>query len=155
MTVREAAYKDIPALLAIWEEFFKASNFDKVMGISFDDMSSLYTIKRYIDDPTLCLFVAMADSELSGFIVGGVRPWILNLKENVAFELGFYVRPKHRKSRASIMLIRALEGWARKTGAKSLEAGSAKTLDGKRVSKFFERCGFKHILNGHIKRLEG
>lgn len=151
--IREAKYTDIFDLFKLVQEFFIVSRHALEWGVSLKEKDALMTIKSFMDNPDLCLFIGLNDGNLEGIIIGGIRPWILNFDEKIAFELGYYVRPKSRKGRLAKLLISKFEEWAKENGALAIEVGSIVSVEGKRVSKLFERLGYPQIINGHVKRL--
>jgi len=82
--------------------------------IPFDQRS----IEQFLDGRAM--WVAVLDGEVVGFLVGDMQPYMFNMRELLAVEQLWYVRPKNRGSRAAILLLKAFERWALDLGSREI-----------------------------------
>lgn len=149
--VRLAKEEDIERLLELSKEFHKASpyrhlGFDTNKGKSF-----LIEAIRGMGYNTIVL-VATKDTEVIGFIVGAATEPVFS-SSKVSMELGWWVTPKHRNTRASFLLFKAYEDWALRAGCSYVQAaflpGVSNDLD-----EFYKKQGYIQVESSYMKRIK-
>lgn len=109
-------------------------------------------IKRMFAMPTNVAFGAFDEDKLIGFITGMYHEYFFSSKKKVS-DLGFYILPEYRGSRASIKLIKELENWARSFGVDDLYLGQTTAVNIEKTQKFYERLGYKTVGFNTVKHL--
>lgn len=109
-------------------------------------------IKKMFQMPNVAVFGAIEDGKLIGFISGMYNEYFFSSKKKVS-DLGFYVLPEFRGTRASIRLIKELENWAVKLGSEDLALGQTTAVNMEKTQKFYEKLGYKTVGFNTIKHL--
>ena len=151
--IRPGRYTDILPLLKLTSKLFYESGYSDSLGVSYSEDSCMYFLKWQMDGDDRTILVYEKDGEIVGFLIGQKGRWMLNKDEFIGVSLYWYVDPKHRKGLASTSLIKAFEEWCRKVGCVGIDTGTTTALQGRRVSKLFERLGFPEYGITHSKSL--
>jgi GNAT superfamily N-acetyltransferase len=69
-------------------------------------------------------------------------------------DIGFYVNPNHRGSRAAIKLLAKLEDWARDNNINDVCIGQTTAVNMEKTQQFYNRLGYKTVGFNTIKHLE-
>lgn len=152
--IREARYSDIPKLIPLMKECFKESDFAETFGFTSKEDDTMQWFAGIVNKPEYGFFVALDDEKPVGFLVVGVRPWVMNFNDTYAFEMFYYVEKGHRNGRISRKLVKFYEEWAKSIGCKAVEFGVTEKMKGEKMAKFLIRLGFVPALRSHVKRLE-
>ena len=96
--------------------------------------------------------LAIQDSKIIGFIGGVLAPYFFSKKMRVS-DVGFYVAPNHRGSRAAIKLIQALENWAKQNNISDVCLGQTTAINMEKTQKFYNRLGYKTVGFNTVKHL--
>jgi GNAT superfamily N-acetyltransferase len=99
------------------------------------------------------VILAIDDDKIVGFIAAMVHEYFFSNRKRVS-DLGFYVLPEHRGSRAAIKLVKSLETWAKQTGADDLHLGQTTAVEIDKTRQFYERLGYKTVGFNTIKHLK-
>ena len=109
-------------------------------------------IKTMFNMPNIAVFGAIENDKLIGFISGIYNEYFFSTKKRVS-DLGFYVLPEYRGTRASIRLLKDLEQWALDLGSKDLCLGQTTAVNIEKTQKFYERLGYKTVGFNTVKHL--
>lgn len=149
--LRLGRLEDVPLLLKFARSFhlasqYKTMKFDGVKGEKFlrDIISGKQT-----DGIVL---VALHDDEPIGFLVGiANEPVFSSVK--IATELGWWVEPHKRGTRASALIYSAYEDWAKRIGCHYVHGaylpGVSPNLD-----EFYKKRGYFQVESSYIKTLK-
>jgi GNAT superfamily N-acetyltransferase len=111
------------------------------------------SLQKLIQSPNVVYFLAIEDNKIIGSIGGAVIPYFFSTRKK-AGDLGFYVEPEYRGSRAAIKLVNALESWAKEKGIEDLYLGQTTGVDVDKTQDFYERLGYKVVGVNTIKHLK-
>lgn len=111
------------------------------------------SLQKLIQSPNVVYFLAIEDNKIIGSIGGAVIPYFFSTRKK-AGDLGFYVEPEYRGSRAAIKLVNALESWAKEKGVEDLYLGQTTGVDVDKTRDFYERLGYKVVGVNTIKHLK-
>jgi GNAT superfamily N-acetyltransferase len=114
------------------------------------DVPSLYTL---VQSPNVVYFLAIDDDKIIGSIGGAVFPYFFSTRKK-AGDLGFYVEPEYRGSRAAIKLVKAFEAWAKEMGVEDVYLGQTTGIEVDKTRDFYERLGYKVVGVNTIKHLK-
>ena len=99
------------------------------------------------------IFVAIKENKIIGFLAGVKGPYFFSTKMRVS-DIGFYVNPNHRGSRAAIKLLAKLEDWARDNNINDVCIGQTTAVNMEKTQQFYNRLGYKTVGFNTIKHLE-
>ena len=151
--IREANPRDLVEIVMIAKEFAKEVELEKKFGLSWNEDDALKFLYGAMLYPHMGLFVDDHNGSFRGILVCDVFRWIFNNSLQVASELILFVRKKYRGTKTAKMLAETLEEWAKEKKANLIQAGSVITFKMKETSRFFEKMGYPHTINTHVKRL--
>jgi GNAT superfamily N-acetyltransferase len=114
------------------------------------DVAAMYEMLQY---PDVVYFLAIDDNKIVGFIGGVSHKYFFSSRQRVS-DLGFYVEPEYRGSRAAIKLAKALEAWAKEKGVEDIYLGQTTGIEVDKTRNFYERLGYKVVGVNTIKRLK-
>jgi len=114
------------------------------------DIPSLYNLAQ---SPNVVYFLAIDDDKIIGSIGGAMFPYFFSTRQKVG-DLGFYVEPEYRGSRAAIKLVKALEAWAKERGVEDIYLGQTTGIEVDKTRDFYERLGYKVVGVNTIKHLK-
>lgn len=103
--------------------------------------------------PKGIVFLAEKDGKLIGFFAGMIQRYFFSSRER-AVDMGFYVLPEHRGSKAAIRLIRTFEYWAKEMGVKEIAVGQTTAVDIEKTLKFYAHLGYKVVGFNTVKHLD-
>ena len=103
--------------------------------------------------PNIAVFGAFDDNKLIGFISGMHQEYFFSSNKKVS-DLGFYILPEYRGSRAAIKLLKELENWAKSFGVEDLYLGQTTAINIEKTQKFYERLGYKTVGFNTVKHLK-
>lgn len=138
MRVRVAKLPDVPAMVALGQEFIKeAPN---------------YQDRPYVADKAaehfahlICgggvIFLVEQDEQIVGGFVGRIGgDWFNNTK--IAFDDVMYVKPEYRRTRAAYVLIQSFIGWAAAMGVDRIQCGTTTGVEARACIRLYEHFGF-------------
>lgn len=149
--LRLGRIEDIPLLLKFARSFhmaspYKTMKFDAIKGEKFlrDILSGKQTDGIII--------VALHDDEPIGFIVGIANEPVFS-SCRIATELGWWIEPHKRGTRASALIYSAYEDWAKRIGCHYVHGaylpGVSPELD-----EFYKKRGYIQVESSYIKTLK-
>jgi len=65
--------------------------------------------------------------------------------DRIAYDFGLYIKSEKRGGMAAIRMIRYYKKWAEERGAKMISLGTSTGVNTERVSRLYERLGFKKV----------
>ena len=138
MQVRSAKLPDVPALVALGQEFIsEAPNYS---GRKFDANALRQNLESVVNGQG-AIFVVEAGTEIVGGIVClTAKDWFND--DVIAFEQVFYVSPKYRNTQASFLLIEAFIAWAKHMKASRIQCGTTTGINTRGCIRLYERLGF-------------
>jgi GNAT superfamily N-acetyltransferase len=98
-------------------------------------------------------FIVIKNNKIVGFILAVAHEYFFSNRKRVS-DLGLYVLPEYRGSRAALMLIKALETWAKDMGANDLHLGQTSAVNMDKTRQFYERLGYKTVGFNTVKHLK-
>jgi GNAT superfamily N-acetyltransferase len=150
MDMRLASLKDADAVMALALRFFAASPYhDKTV-----DISKVETVISTLlsNDDAIVLLLVNKDGKPVGMLAGFLSEMIFS-RDKVASEAIWWVDPEYRQSKMSFKMMEAFEWWANKRGCKHTHMSLLADETGDRLSKFYERRGYKARERAFIKEL--
>lgn len=99
------------------------------------------------------VFLAEKDGKFIGFIAGVVQRYFFSKRQR-ACDMGFYVLPEHRGSRAAIRLIKTFEYWAQEMGVEEIAIGQTTAVDIEKTLRFYAHLGYKVVGFNTVKHLK-
>jgi GNAT superfamily N-acetyltransferase len=112
-----------------------------------------HKILQLYKNKDVIVILAIDNDKIVGFIAAMVHEYFFSSRKRVS-DLGFYVLPEHRGSRAAIKLVKSLETWAKQTGADDLHLGQTTAVEIDKTRQFYERLGYKTVGFNTIKHLK-
>jgi GNAT superfamily N-acetyltransferase len=147
--IREATVSDIPTIARLGEKFHAQAGWDEIEYRLEDCAASLAAFMEA--DCFICL-VAETDGDILGMAAGVVSPVYFNTGHLSGEELFWWV-DDDAPQLTGIRLLDALEKAARDRGCLSWQMKSLARLNGDRMSRLYERRGYRASEQSFIKRL--
>ena len=138
--VREMELADIPKTIDVCEMHFNESQFNHH---NFNRTKTMYGLEiTYEEEDRFCLVVEEGE-DIIGYIAGGYQESAV-ADYTTTYDHGFYIVPKKRNGRASVLLIKAFIKWAKSKKINYILLSNRTYNDGKAsgVDKFIKRMGF-------------
>ena len=138
MRVRTAKLPDVPALVALGQEFIsEAPNYS---NRKFDANALRQNLESVVNGQG-AIFVVEAGTEIVGGIVClTAKDWFND--DVIAFEQVFYISPTYRTTQASFLLIDAFIAWSKNMGASRIQCGTTTGINTRGCIRLYERLGF-------------
>ena len=103
-----------------------------------------HKILHLYKNPNAIAFLAIDNDKIVGFIAALSHEYFFSSRKT-ASDLGFYVLPEYRGSRAALKLVKSLEEWAKQMGASDLHLGQTTAVEIDKTRQFYERLGYKTV----------
>jgi GNAT superfamily N-acetyltransferase len=103
-----------------------------------------HKILQLYKNPNAIAFLAIDNDKIVGFIAALSHEYFFSSRKT-ASDLGFYVLPEYRGSRAALKLVKSLEEWAKQMGASDLHLGQTTAVEIDKTRQFYERLGYKTV----------
>lgn len=148
--LRLAVLEDIPVLLDFARNFHRASCYN---GMKFDRVKGEKFLRGIIMGSTMdgVILVALQDDKPIGFLVGMANEPVFS-SVKIATELGWWIEPESRHTRASFLIYRAYEDWAFRIGCTHVQGaylpGVSPDLD-----EFYKKRGYLQVESSYLKTL--
>lgn len=110
-------------------------------------------ILQLFNNPNAVGFVAIENDKIIGFISAIAHEYFFSNRKT-ASDLGFFVLPEFRGSRAALKLVKSLENWAKEIGADDLHLGQTTAVEMDKTRQFYERLGYKTVGFNTVKQLK-
>lgn len=136
--VRPAEFEDMSAVLVLARKFFEVSGY---AALGEFDVESCADVLLTSMNQNLC-FVAEAEGEVVGFVLGASMPSLFNRNIKVGVELGWWVEPAYRNGVSGIRLLKAIESSAQEQGLKSWSMVCLESQDPEKVESMYLRMGY-------------
>ena len=138
MQVRSAKLPDVPALVALGQEFIsEAPNYS---GRKFDANALRQNLESVVNGQG-AIFVVEAGTEIVGGIVClTAKDWFND--DVIAFEQVFYISPTYRTTQAPFLLIDAFIAWSKNIRASRIQCGTTTGINTRGCIRLYERFGF-------------
>ena len=138
MRVRTAKLPDVPALVALGQEFIsEAPNYS---SRKFDANALRQNLESVVNGQG-AIFVVEAGTEIVGGIVClTAKDWFND--DVIAFEQVFYISPTYRTTQAPFLLIDAFIAWSKNMGASRIQCGTTTGINTRGCIRLYERLGF-------------
>jgi GNAT superfamily N-acetyltransferase len=114
------------------------------------DIPTLYNLIKL---PNVVYFLAIENNKIIGFIGACAHTYFFSARKRIS-DLGFYVDPKYRGSRAALKLIKELEAWAKSLEIEDIHLGQTTATEIEKTRNFYERIGYKTVGFNTIKHLK-
>jgi GNAT superfamily N-acetyltransferase len=112
-----------------------------------------HKILQLYKNPNAIAFLATDNDKIVGFIAALSHEYFFSNRKRVS-DLGFYVLPEYRGSRAALKLVKSLETWAKEIGADDLHLGQTTAVEIDKTRQFYERLGYKTVGFNTVKHLK-
>lgn len=139
--VRPAKEEDLPVLVEMCARLHAESAYKVV---AFHSKKLEHVFKSALRNPQQCVFVYERGNDLIGFFFGRVDSYFFS-DELAAYDVVFYVEPRHRGSLAAYRLWNAFKGWAKANGARLLWPGISTGVELERTEKFYRGLGLMKV----------
>ena len=138
MQVRSAKLPDVPALVALGQEFIsEAPNYS---SRKFDANALRQNLESVVNGQG-AIFVVEAGAEIVGGIVClTAKDWFND--DVIAFEQVFYISPTYRTTQAPFLLIDTFIAWSKNMGASRIQCGTTTGINTRGCIRLYERLGF-------------
>jgi GNAT superfamily N-acetyltransferase len=144
--VYRAQFNDIPVILPMLREFAQFALPSAAISLyPSTDEEAAVILGNFIGHHAF--LVAKDGAEIVGFIAGAVSPHIFNPRIRVLTELFWWVDPKHRGTRAGLLLLESLKDWSKHFAdvfIMTLESHSPVN------PRTLEKRGFRHFETNYI-----
>jgi L-amino acid N-acyltransferase YncA len=139
--IREARPDDIDAILRIGVE----CHAEAATKFAVDRVQARRIIAQFVQSPRYFAWVAEADDEVLGCLLGGIaQVWYSQQKE--ASDLLFYVRPDPRVIGAGKLMLKRFMRWGYERGADgfsmAVSFGGPKAVN---TGKIYRKLGFSEV----------
>lgn len=132
--------EDVAAIARLAAQMHASSTF---ADMHFDPLILGGTALRLMDsDDGLALVAETDDGQIIGGILALISPSFFGT-DRVASELGVFVAPEHRGSRAAGQLVGEYVAWAKARDAKRINSGNSAGMDDEKYVRFMTRLGFQ------------
>lgn len=115
---------------------------ESVRGIEPERACIEATFQAYLDSADPTFFVVEQKREIVGFLMATIGGYTYASGIYTTQQV-MYVRPDKRGTRAATLLIRHLEDWSRRIGAREITGGNNNGLYTERTARFLEKQGFE------------
>lgn len=112
-----------------------------------------HKILQLYKNPNAVGFVAIENDKIIGFISAIAHEYFFSNRKT-ASDLGFFVLPEFRGSRAALKLVKSLENWAKEIGVDDLHLGQTTAVEMDKTKQFYERLGYKTVGFNTVKQLK-
>jgi len=136
-----------------FDEFFKVVEAMVSEAEFHDAKPERQIIWNIHKNPDVAIFVATKENKIIGFIAGVIGPYFFSTKKRVS-DIGFYVIPECRGSRAALRLLSTLEGWAKDNNVADVCIGQTTAVNMEKTQQFYNRLGYNTVGFNTIKHLE-
>lgn len=136
-----------------FDEFFQLVESMVSESEFYDAVPNKQTIWNLHKNSNVVFFIAIKENKIVGFLGGIKGPYFFSTKMRVS-DIGFYVIPECRGSRAAIKLLAQLEDWAKENNVVDIYLGQTSAIDMERTKKFYNRLGYATVGFNTIKHLE-
>lgn len=148
--IRPARIDDVQAILDLCPEYAKASGFEALAG--YDTEAFRRTLEALIRGLGV-LLVAESGGRVVGMAGAFVTRWYFSPRI-MAQQAILWVKPEHRKGAFGARLVRELEAACIKAGAQAIVMTSLDGLNGGKLGKLYERCGYAPLEQHYVKQVE-
>lgn len=149
--LRLAVLDDIPTLLRFAKHFHSAS---KYKTMKFDPFKGEKFLRDIISGKLMdgVVLVALDKDKPIGFLVGMANEPVFS-SVKIATELGWWIEPDKRMTKASVLIYKAYEDWALRIGCDYVHGaylpGVSPELD-----EFYKKRGYFQAESSYIKVLK-
>jgi RimJ/RimL family protein N-acetyltransferase len=152
IAVRMATDADAEQVARLGRQFYEAGGLNKYLfEYSEDDVSAL--IAKTIAEPSACTIVAEDGDRIIGMAAAVSYNHFLSPSTTMAQELFWWIEPEHRGSGAGLMIMRALEDWAKSAGASVMVMVTLHGLGHERLDKIYRQDGYAPLEYSYMKRI--
>lgn len=148
--IRIGQMEDVPILLKFAKNFHQASPYRSMRFNSEKGKKFLEGILSGRNTEGIVL-VALQDGNPIGMLVGACSEPVFS-SSRVAMELGWWIEPEFRKTRASALIYTAYEDWAMRVGCSHVQGaylpGVSPDLD-----EFYKKRGYRQVESSYLKVL--
>ena len=143
--IRYTKIEDLPVLVDMAEKLFELGNYDEYLR--FDKASAFRTFMQMHEEGTV---FTDGKSCVVGFLI---TPLYYNYDIKIAQELVFYKDPSFGSTRDIIKMLRMAINRAKELGATMFSISSIESLNGDKMSRIYQKMGFKVHEKSHFKEL--
>lgn len=138
MQVRSAKLPDVPALVALGQEFIsEAPNYS---SRKFDANALRQNLESVVNGQGAIFVVEVGAEIVGGIVCLTTKDWFND--DVIAFEQVFYISPTYRTTQASFLLIDAFIAWSKNMGASRIQCGTTTGINTRGCIRLYERLGF-------------
>lgn len=141
MLVRLALEGDIDVVTSMMKADVEETGFPKT---GYDNVRARETFRNYISQADPVIFVAETEGKVVGVLAASLMGYRLAYGHKAVCEV-IYVDPAYRGTRAATRLLKHVEAWARRVGARELVGGVENNYQPERTARFFELHGFARM----------
>lgn len=138
MIVRPATVVDFPAIAAVGQHFYETTAYRDIPYSPESMMRWLPIMRQH-----RLLYVAEDQERIIGGVGGISAPLYFNDQHRVAQEMFWWVEPEYRKTRAAILLLRAIEKAAADIGCSWWTMILLEGDNAERIERFYRRDGYR------------
>lgn len=131
--------KYIEQVLEIAQEIHAASLYTNI-DMDKEKLISQLNLASHMS-PQTYFRLAVQNDVVYGAFLGIISPTFF-CSDLIAKDMGWWIKPKFRGSRAAIKLLRDFEAWAKISGAVKVMIGQTGVHDIDKTRKLFEHCGY-------------
>jgi len=136
-----------------FDEFFELVKLMVLEAEFKDAIPDRQIIWNAYKNSNVVTFIATKENKIIGFLAGVKGPYFFSARMRIC-DIGFYVVPEHRGSRAAIRLLAALENWAEENNIVDVCIGQTTAVNMEKTQQFYNRLGYKTVGFNTVKHLE-
>jgi len=149
--VRRATEGEADAIVGLARALHTALQLDWMAP--FDEPHSRALVAAALHDADKAAFVACADDEIVGFLLGFTLPVWFSSTERYAQELGYWVDPAHRRDGAGAALASAFEAWAKDQGLRTAALSRSGSYQRRKLTAFCLSRGYRESSVIYVKEV--
>lgn len=151
--LRLATDKDIGVLVQMTKNFIKSTSEYRSIEISHKKLYDTITGIVKGDQTQGVALIALKEGKPVGMILGAANSPLFS-EQKIAMELAWYIEPKHRKSRASLLLFRAYEDWAYRVGCDYVQMAYLSNTSNELLDQLYRRQGYTQVEVSYMKEIK-
>lgn len=138
---------DLPDLISFAKNFHQASPY-RTMKFSLEKTREGYRNIIRTGGLNSVILVAHRDDKPIGMIVAMCASPVWS-NDLMAMEVAWWIEPKHRGTRHSLLLLEAYEAWAKRVGCQITQL--AYLEEDMKLNEFYKRRGYRRVETSFIK----
>lgn len=149
MIIRPATHEDVPAIVAMAERFYPASNYGRIAPLHKNSAAGLALV-------TMAAGVMLVAEDASGALQGmaclHIEPFLFNVDTVIAQEIVWWIEPEARGGMLAVRLLKAAVNACAERGATVIRMAALPSSP-QAAGQLYERMGFELSESYYVKVL--